>query len=98
MAAFGSYEGNTVLIAVDGKEFGRYALDEDKTIEINTGTQHNVVVIKDGMVSMAESDCTNQVCVHTGAISNSSQSIICLPNKVVVQIVGKEVEYDAISN
>ncbi|MBN7773199.1 NusG domain II-containing protein [Clostridium aminobutyricum] len=98
VAGFGSHQGSTVLITVDGKEYGSYALNKNKTVTVKNGIHTNVVVIKNGSVSMDSSDCKNQICVHAGAISNSSQSIICLPNRVVVQIEGKESEYDAISN
>lgn len=99
MAAFGNTQGDIALITVDGKEFGRYSLDENRTIIVKQNGHINKITIKDGTVSMNFSDCSNQICVHTGAISRTSQSIVCLPNKIMVQIIGKgEVEYDAISN
>lgn len=97
-ASFHSSTGSTVLISVDGKEYGSYALNKNRTVTVKQDGHTNVIVIKNSSVSMTESDCKNQVCVHTGAISKVSQSIICLPNKVVVQIEGKDGEYDAISN
>lgn len=98
MIAFGNNKGDTVLITVDGEEYGRYSLAEDRNISVKQNHHNNEIIIKDGMVSMGFSDCSNQVCVKTGAISKTSQSIVCLPNKVMVQIIGEgEDEYDAIS-
>lgn len=91
--------GETVVVTVDGEEFGRYSLAEDRTITVKKNNHTNEIIIKDGTVSMLFSDCANQVCVNTGAVSKTSQSIVCLPNKVMVEIEGGgEPEYDAISN
>lgn len=101
MMASTDNRGHAALITVDGKEYGTYSLYENKSITVKQNGHINKIIIKDGMVSMAFSDCINQTCVHTGAISKTSQSIVCLPNKVMVQITGQgqgEAEYDAISN
>lgn len=110
--------GNRVVIAVGGTDYGTYALNKDRTVVIRTdghgatldatseksGMRHkkstyNKVVIKSGAVSMAEASCKNQICVHHAVISKSGQSIVCLPNRIVVRIESDRGEdYDAISN
>jgi len=45
---------------------------------------------KEGRVRISESNCPRKVCVHQGWISHSGESIICVPNKVVVKIKGEE--------
>ena len=55
---------------------------------------YNIIDIKDGQVSMTEADCHNQVCVHHKPIEKNGQSIICLPHKVVVEIVSSKGEGD----
>ena len=48
---------------------------------------------------MESADCPDQICVRQKAISKEGESIICLPNKVVVSIVGgEEKELDAVTN
>lgn len=37
---------------------------------------------------VASADCPTQDCVHTGAISRSGQSIICLPARIVITLTG----------
>lgn len=39
-------------------------------------------------VRVSDSDCPEQDCVHTGAISRAGQSIVCLPAQVVVYLEG----------
>jgi len=60
---------------------------------------YNRIVIDDGIVSMVEADCKDQICVFSKAINKPGELIICLPHKVVVQINGiKKNDVDAISN
>ena len=85
------------VVKIDGKIAGTYDLDEDKRIKINNGT--NIFEIKNGKVKMVEADCPDQLCVHQRAINASGENIICLPNRVVVQIETKaDSEIDAVTN
>ena len=49
----------------------------------------NFVEVKDGKVLCTESNCNNQICVHTPAISkeNADLPIVCLPHGLILQIV-----------
>jgi hypothetical protein len=42
--------------------------------------------VKSGRIRVSESDCKNHVCMEEGWIMNPGQSIVCLPNRVVVEI------------
>lgn len=79
--------GDKVKISADGQVYGIYPLDEDGEIEVTEDGHTNHITIKDGQVSMSYSTCRNQVCVNTGAISKTKDSIVCLPNRVVVEII-----------
>ena len=70
---------------------------EDRTIEIDNEGHTNVIVIEDGTVRMESSSCKNQICVDHGRISLIGDSIVCLPNRVVVEIEGKGGDADVIS-
>lgn len=97
-AALWKGSGNTVKITVNGKLFGIYTLSDNQTVEINKDGRTNIVRIEGGKVLMESASCKNQVCVHTGRISHTGQSIVCLPNRVSVTIEGKEASgYDAVS-
>ncbi len=82
--------GSKVVIAVDGKVYGTYSLNKEQTIEIEQNGHYNRVEIKDGHVQMMESSCDNQVCVMQGPISTHYIPIVCLPNKVVVEVLDDE--------
>lgn len=77
-----------VKVTVDGKVYGTYSLSKDDTIEIKNvdGDVTNTLVIKDGVADVTAADCPDHLCVKQKAISNEGESIICLPNKVVVTV------------
>lgn len=78
------------MIKVAGEVYGRYALDEDQVIEVQDGDFYNRVRIKDGKAYMEEADCPDGYCEEQGKINNRTQTIVCLPHKLVVEI--EEVE------
>ena len=95
--SFGQDTGSELIISCDGEKFGSYSLYEDREIEIKQNDHINKVTIKNGAVSMSFSDCHGQDCIHQGEITKSGEAIICLPNKVVLEIEGGSSKYDTLS-
>ncbi|MDD6715254.1 MAG: NusG domain II-containing protein [Firmicutes bacterium] len=92
--------GPYVHITLGSEVYGDYSLNQDTTVTIDQGSSHNVVTIQGGKVRMKESNCRNQVCVQEGTISTPGQSIVCLPHRLSVQIIGSSTDedgYDAIA-
>lgn len=80
----------------DGELIEKVSLLEEKEIEI-AKVGHNIIQIRNGKVEMIEADCPDKICLLTGEVSTVNQSIVCLPNKVHVQITGDmESDVDAI--
>lgn len=94
-SASASGEGEAVVY-LDGEEQGRYPLDQDCSIEIPSGDgKYNRLEIKDGQAAMAEATCPDKVCVKHRPVKKQGESLVCLPNKVVVEIEnGGEPEVD----
>ena len=86
-----------VIIHNDNQLYGTYSLLEDKTITIEEKDHINKVTINKGEVTMIFSNCSSQNCVKQGTIQNPSQSIICLPHKIVVEVTGIDSDFDGIS-
>lgn len=81
----------SVRVTVDGSVYGTYALGEEQEIPIvQDGVTTNVLTIRDGKADMTEADCPDKLCVHQKAISKNHEMIVCLPNKVVVEVTGSE--------
>ena len=90
-----------VRITVDGVVQGTYSLEKDNEIAITGDGWTNNLVIKNGYADMTEADCPDKICVNHVKISQVGESIVCLPHKVVVEIVGekqKDNQFDVIAN
>lgn len=89
-----------VVVTIDGKEYGRFPLDTDmkEHIELEDGS-YNVLEIHDGKADITAASCPDKICVNHNRVSRKNESIVCLPNKVVVTIEnGEESDIDAITN
>lgn len=72
----------SVTITVDGQEYGTYSLAKDQMISIG---DTNVCEIKNGQARMIEADCPDHLCLKQRAIDSTGGTIVCLPNKVVIE-------------
>lgn len=107
----GKGDGGTVLITMASKEYACLNLDEDGTYIIKANQQlkkidsnnmpeapYNVLTIKEKTVYMTEASCPDLLCVHQAKISKTGEQIVCLPNKVVVEIInGKSNDVDVVA-
>lgn len=97
-AAKKSEKGGEVIVYVDGEETATYSLDEKGEYLIETEHGKNLLVIKDGKADVTEADCPDKLCVKQNEINKNGETIVCLPHKVVVEVVSfKEAQLDAIS-
>ena len=84
-------EGSTVQVEVDGTVIGIYPLSVDREVEIITGEngeELNLLVIKDGKATVTAATCPDGICAAHRPISREGESIVCLPHKVVVTVIG----------
>ncbi len=79
-------QGSFAVVEIDGTEVARYPLSQDGVFSLNGGT--NTLEISGGRVRMLDADCPNRQCVRQLWISRMNESIVCLPNRVVVMITG----------
>lgn len=86
----------TVVITQNGEELYRIAMDaikESYTIDISgeNGAWNRILIAKDS-VKMESASCPDGLCVHQGAISDGVLPIVCLPNRVQIQIIEENTE------
>jgi hypothetical protein len=75
---------------------GVYALDRDQVITVGADARPAMrIEIKGGAIRVAESDCPKGVCKHAGWIRTPGRSIVCVPNRVLIELKGASAEYDA---
>lgn len=83
---WGNATGRTVTLYNDGTEIGGYPLAVERTVRVELEDGYNIVMIKDGTASVAEADCTNQVCVNTAAARRTGETVVCLPHRFYLVI------------
>ena len=82
------------IISVDGKEYARVPLSKPQTVTVaQKDGSVNVVEVSDHGAVMLSSTCDNQLCVEMGEVTvdnwedrPNQQFIICLPNRVGVEL------------
>lgn len=84
--------GKSVEIRVTGAKTRTVSLDQPGRYEIEGKIGTNVLVIENGKAHMDEASCPDGICMGMGEIDSNGQSIICLPNEIVVVVVDPEVE------
>ncbi len=82
-------KGTLVQVMTDGKETAVYRLDTNRTIELTNGSDfHNTLKIENHTATIISANCRDQLCVYHKSISSPGESIICLPHKLSITIIG----------
>lgn len=79
--------GGKIRIMVNGNEYGIYSLMQNRVIEVENEFGYNRIVLENGMTFMEEADCPDQYCVEHRAITKTKETIVCLPHKLVVEVL-----------
>lgn len=90
-----NYKEKYISIQVNGKEVKNIVFDKKiigKTIPIKTEFGYNLIEIGDEKVRIIEADCPDKLDVKKGYISEVGEVIVCLPNKLIVEIKGVKYE------
>ena len=46
----------------------------------------NQIEVSHGQIRMSQASCPDQICIHTGWIETDALPIVCLPNRIVIEI------------
>lgn len=78
-------------VTVDGKLVETLDLSKNQEVTIHGlhgGTNH--LIVQNGEIWCSEASCPDSVCIHQGKQSRDGDLIVCLPNLMIVQIIGEE--------
>lgn len=80
------------IVTVNGKVLAEIDLSAKKDDEflIETSEGNNKIVVHDGGISIVEADCSDGVCVHQGVAKRAGDMIVCLPHRVIIEVVGTD--------
>lgn len=99
-SARNKYQSQYIEISINGDLYKSipFSSQTEETINIKTDMGENIIKISKGYAQIVDADCPDKICIKDGAISRPGQSLVCLPNRVVVEIKGiKNQETDAVS-
>lgn len=81
------YYEDKLILSIDLNKNGEYVVD---------GELGDVVLeVRDNKIRVKKENSPKNICSKEGYISDSSRTLICLPNKIVVKVVG-ESEMDGV--
>lgn len=87
----GAEEGRKAVVTVDGEWKAELPLaEEENSVTVETDEGYNIITAKDGEIFVAAADCRDKICVNHKHISKVGETIVCLPHKLVVEIVGED--------
>ena len=78
------YHNNDVILKIDLTD------NEKRTYTVNGDNGDVVIETSDGKVKVVEEISPKHLCSIQGYISSSYESIICLPNRIVIKINDKD--------
>ena len=84
LSVFGKDQKKTVVVSYDGHSVWEIPLESDGMCE----THGVVVTVSDGAAVVSKSSCPDGLCMKMKKAQNVGDSIICVPNKVSVKIIG----------
>ncbi len=83
-------EGSAVMLIQNGKEIQSFSLNDEVEYQIETEDGgYNLLVIQGGKAFIKEASCPDQICVNHRPVSNVGETIVCLPNEIVVKVIEK---------
>ncbi len=79
-------------VTIDGAVVEVLDLSKDQEVTIQGGAHQgtNHLVVSGGEIWCSQASCPDQVCVHQGKQSRDGDIIVCLPNLMIVQIIGEK--------
>lgn len=89
-----SKSGNSAFVYHDGNLVLTIDLSVDKEYVVAGDLGDVAIVVRDGKIKVEEETSPLHLCSKQGFIDNSTESIVCLPNKIVINIGDNE--FDAV--
>ena len=87
-----SKSGNSAFVYHDGSLVLTIDLSVDKEYVVDGDLGDVVIVVRDGRIKVEDETSPLHLCSKQGFIDNSTESIVCLPNKVVINIGSSDLD------
>jgi hypothetical protein len=71
--------------------------DRDVSVKVPGPRGTSIVEIRSGKARMVSSPCPDKLCVSMGRISSPGESVLCIPNQVLVTVKSRQGQIDAVT-
>ena len=91
-------QGAKVQIEISQELYGVYDLNKDQEITVTDNDGHILLkcLVKNGQIRVLSSQCPDKICIEEGSIEMNGQTIVCLPNQVVIQVIDDNEDIDGV--
>jgi len=86
-----------VRISASGQPDITVPLSSNRRFTIHGPLGDSVIEIRDGRVRFVSSPCRGKECIHSGWLAHAGELAACLPNGVMVSVLGRDRRYDSIN-
>ncbi|MGB4589897.1 MAG: NusG domain II-containing protein [Clostridiaceae bacterium] len=93
--------GNEAIISVSGNKVKSLEMNKNGIFEFEFNGKKGYVEVFDNKIRMLEMDkitCPERICSDRGWIENSSENIVCLPNRIIVTLGNSNSDVDISTN
>lgn len=80
-------QGLMLEVEANGKRY-LYRLDQDLRLDFPGPAGLSTVEIHDHQAAFVEAPCPDKLCIHQGRLKTANAWAACLPNRVIIRIVG----------
>jgi hypothetical protein len=87
-------EGGIAIVQTGDRIEGEYPLAESRHFRVRGPLGETEITIEDGAARIVASPCPRKECVRMGAARRAGQTIVCIPNGVIVRIEGQRAGSD----
>lgn len=85
-----THNGKVAKVTINGRLYKTIPLTKEAQefrIQAGDNDEHfNLLKVHDYGIEMIDADCPDKVCLQFGFITKTSESIVCLPHRLLVQI------------
>lgn len=87
---FEKNDNKQAIVYYENKEVLKVNLNEKKEYKVDGYNGEVTIVVNNGKVKVKQEKSPLHLCSKQGYISKSYETIVCLPNKVSIKIIGNE--------
>ncbi|MDR1605883.1 MAG: NusG domain II-containing protein [Streptococcaceae bacterium] len=82
------HHGSTAQLRVNSKVIKTFDLTKNqKYTYTEEDGDINLIEVRDGRIAIVYANCPDQICVRKGFISKTGQTIVCLPHRLVIEVM-----------